>query len=155
MTVTATDIMNRKPVVVHPLDNVSKVAAVLAEHEISAAPVVDAEGKLLGMVSEQDLMRQLGTKQESRRAWWLQMLAEGEDLAPDFIEYLKQEKRNAGDLMTHDVVSVTEDAAVADIVDLLVQHHIKRVPVLRGGKVIGIVSRADIVRAVATGKLKG
>ncbi|MBB5373556.1 CBS domain-containing protein [Acidocella aromatica] len=155
MTVTAADIMNRNVVVVHPFDNVSKVAGVLAEHGISAAPVVDAEGKLLGMVSEQDLMRQLGAKQESRRAWWLEMLAEGEDLAPDFVEYLKQEKRTAGDLMTHDVVSVTEDVAVADIVDLLAQHHIKRVPVLREGKVVGIVSRADIIRTVAAGRLKG
>lgn len=155
MTVTAADIMNRKPVVVHLFDNVSKVAAVLAKHEISAAPVVDAEGKLLGMVSEQDLMCKLGAKQEKRRAWWLEMLAEGEDLAPDFVEYLKQEKRTAGDLMTHDVVSVTEDVAVADIVDLLAQHHIKRVPVLREGKVVGIVSRADIIRTVAAGRLKG
>ncbi len=155
MTVTAADIMNRTPVVVHPFDNVSKVAGVLAEHGISAAPVVDAAGKLLGMVSEQDLMRRLGAHEEDRRAWWLQMLAEGEDLAPDFVEYLKQEKRTAEDLMTRDVVSVVEDTAVAEIVDLLAQHHIKRVPVLKEGKVIGIVSRADIVRAVATGKLKG
>jgi CBS domain-containing protein len=132
---------------------VGKVAKVLAEHEISAAPVVDAEGKLLGMVSEQDLMRGLGAQEESRRAWWLEMLAEGENLAPDFLEYLQQEKRTASDVMTRDVIAVTEDVSVAEIVDLLAKHHIKRVPVLRDGKVVGIVSRADIIRALAAGKL--
>ncbi len=91
MTVTAADIMNRNVVVVHPFDDVSQIARVLGEHGISAAPVVDAEGKILGMVSEEDLMHRLGTTHESRRAWWLGMLAEGEDLAPDFLEYLKME----------------------------------------------------------------
>jgi len=154
MTVTAADIMNRNLVVVHPFDNVSQVAKVLGEHGISAAPVVDAEGKMLGMVSEEDLMHRLGTTHESRRAWWLGMLAEGEDLAPDFLEYLKMEKRTAKDIMTSEVISVTEDIPVADIVDLLVKHHIKRVPVLREDKVVGIVSRADIIRTIGT-KLRG
>ena len=153
MTVTAADIMNRNVVVVHPFDNVSQVAKVLGEHGISAAPVVDAEGKMLGMVSEEDLMHRLGTTHKSRRAWWLGMLAEGEDLAPDFLDYLKMEKRTAKDVMTREVITVTEDIPVADIVDLLVQHHIKRVPVLREGKVVGIVSRADIIRTIGD-KLK-
>ncbi|MGO9817022.1 MAG: CBS domain-containing protein [Acidocella sp.] len=155
MTVVAADIMSRNLVVVHPLDNVSQVAKVLGDHGISAAPVVDAEGKMLGMVSEEDLIHRLGTTHESRRAWWLGMLAEGEDLAPDFLEYLKMEKRIAKDVMTREVISVTEDIPVADIVDLLVQHHIKRVAVLREGKVVGIVSRADIIRTIAAVQRKG
>ena len=154
MTVVAADIMSRNLVVVHPLDNVSQVAKVLGDHGVSAAPVVDAEGKMLGMVSEEDLMHRLGTTHESRRAWWLGMLAEGEDLAPDFLEYLKMEKRTAKDVMTREVISVTEDIPVADIVDLLIKHHIKRVAVLREDKVVGIVSRADIIRTIGA-KLKG
>ena len=154
MTVTAADIMTPKLVVVHPFDNVSKVAAVLSEHGISAAPVVDAEGKLLGMVSEHDLIHRLGAMNEKRRSWWLHMLAEGEELAPVFLEYMKQEKRITADVMTRDVVSVTDDVPVAEVVDLLAKHHIKRVPVLREGKVVGIVSRADIIRSIASGLIK-
>ncbi|MCB5944412.1 CBS domain-containing protein [Acidocella sp. KAb 2-4] len=153
MTVTAADLMTRDLVMVRQLDNVSKVAGVLAGRGISAAPVVDAEGKLLGMVSEEDLMRQLGAEHESRRAWWLQMLAEGEDLAPDFLEYLKQEKRTAADVMSREVVTVAPDAPVSEIVDLFAKHRIKRVPVVQEGKVVGIVSRADIIRAIAAGRL--
>jgi CBS domain-containing protein len=98
-------------------------------------------------------MRQLGAEHESRRAWWLQMLAEGEDLAPDFLEYLKQEKRTAADVMSREVVTVAPDAPVSEIVDLFAKHRIKRVPVVQEGKVVGIVSRADIIRAIAAGRL--
>jgi CBS domain-containing protein len=145
--------MSRKVVVAHPADSVATVARQLAAHGISAVPVVDAEGKLLGMVSEGDIMRPFGAKNQMRRAWWLEMLAEGEDLAPDFLEYIKQDNRKASDLMTRDVIGAPETATVGEIADLLTEHHVKRVPVLKDGHVVGIVSRADIVRALAQHKL--
>jgi CBS domain-containing protein len=150
MNNTAADIMTKNVIQVRPGDSVPKVAAALSAHNISAAPVVDASGKLLGMVSEGDLMRQLGAKHAMRRAWWLEILAEGENLAPDFLEYLNQEKRTAAEVMTtRNIITVTEDTPVAEIADILAQHNIKRVPVVRDGKLVGIVSRADIIRTLA------
>ncbi len=149
MKQTAADIMTTQLVTLHPADKVPRIAALLNEHHISAAPVVDAQGRLLGMVSEGDLIRPLGSKTASRRAWWLEMLAEGEDLAPDFLAYLKQESRTAAELMTHEVITVSPETALEEIVDLLVRHNIKRVPVLKDGQLAGIVSRADIIRTLA------
>jgi len=150
MNRTAAEIMTSAPlVVVHPNDRVPTIASALRDHHISSAPVVDAAGNLVGLVSEGDLIRHLGNEHEKRRAWWLELLAEGEDLATDFLEYLKEENRSAADVMKHDVVTVAEDTLIADIVDLFAKHGIKRVPVLRAGKLVGIVSRSDIIRAMA------
>lgn len=151
MAKTAADIMTKTLILLHPQDRVPRIAAILHENHVSAAPVVDAEGRLLGMVSEGDLIRQLGSQHAKRQAWWLTLLAEGEDLAEDFLEYLRQENRTAADVMKHDVITVTEDATIEEIVDILARHSIKRVPVLREGSLVGIVARADIIRSMASG----
>lgn len=155
MTSTAADIMTTAVIVLHPQDKIPKVAATLRDHHISAAPVVDEQGKLLGMVSEGDLIRSLGSAHAKRRAWWLEILAEGEDLAADFLEYLKDENRIAADVMHADVVSVAEATPIGDIVDLFARHGIKRVPVLREGKIVGIVARSDIIRTLAAARSGG
>lgn len=150
MNRTALDVMTPAPlVVVHPHDLVPRIASVLRDNHVSAAPVVDARGNLLGLVSEGDLIRHLGDEQAKRRAWWLELLAEGETLATDFLDYLKDENRSAADVMKHDVVTVEETTSVGEIVDLFAEHDIKRVPVLRDGQLVGIVSRSDIIRAMA------
>jgi CBS domain-containing protein len=149
MPIDAADIMTAHVVTAGPDDTVVKVARLLAEHHISAVPVCDAAGALLGMVSEGDLMRPFGAETATRRAWWLRMLAEGTDLAPEFLAYVREDQRRAKDLMTTPVVSVTERTSVREIADLMIRHRIKRVPVLRDGKVVGVVSRADLVRAIA------
>jgi len=86
---------------------------------------------------------------EMRRAWWLGMLAEGTDLAPEFLDYLRVDRRHAKDLMIREVVSATEGTKLSEIADLMSRHRIKRVPILRDGKLVGVVSRGDIVRALA------
>lgn len=149
MNETAATIMTRDVASVHPGDTVQTIAATLGKRGISAVPVVDTTGKLLGMVSEGDLMRPIGARNATRRAWWLDMLAEGEDLAPAFLDYIRLDKRTASDLMTRDVVTATEDMPISEIADLLAQHRIKRVPILRNDRIVGIVSRADIVRTLA------
>jgi CBS domain-containing protein len=149
MTIDAASIMTRDVVTAGPEDTVARVAALLTEHEISAVPVCDKDGKLLGMLSEGDLMRPFGQENSLRRAWWLGMLAEGTDLAPEFLDYVRVDQRRAKDLMTTDVVSATERASAGEIADLLSKHRIKRVPIVRDGKLVGIVSRADLIRAIA------
>ena len=149
MSVDAASIMTRNVITCGPDATVAEVAALLASHDISAVPVCDKDGSLLGMLSEGDLMRPFGAANEMRRAWWLGMLAEGTDLAPEFLDYIRMDKRRARDLMTRDVVTATERTSAAEIADLVSKHHIKRVPILRDGKLVGVVSRADLVRALA------
>jgi CBS domain-containing protein len=128
---------------------VGDVAKLLTDHEISAVPVCDEQGKPLGMVSEGDLMRPFGKENSLKRAWWLNLLAEGTELAPAFADYVRFDNRKARDLMVAPVITAPADASVPEVADLLARHRIKRVPVVRDGRLIGIVSRADVVRALA------
>lgn len=149
MTLTAAEVMTHDVVTVRPDDTVAHVARLLCEHEISAVPVCDAAGHVLGMLSEGDLMRPFGQENALKRAWWLNVLAEGTELAPAFLDYLRLDQRRARDLMTASVISAGPDSTVGEIADLLARHRIKRVPVLRDGVLAGIVSRADVVRVLA------
>jgi CBS domain-containing protein len=126
--------------------SVQEAAKLMAEHGISAVPVIDRESRVVGMVSEGDLLHRAETGTERRRSWWLEMVASTNQLAG---EYVKSHSGKVKDVMTRDVVSVTEQTPVADIAVLLETNRIKRVPVLRGGKLAGIVSRANLVRALA------
>ena len=147
----AAAIMTRDVVTVGPDDTVARVAEVLTGHGISAVPVVEPDGSLIGMISEGDLMRPFGRESELRRDWWLNLIAEGTDLAEEFLDYIRVDRHRVRDLMSQNVVTATETASLPEIADLLSRHRIKRVPVLRAGKLVGIVSRADIVRALAQG----
>jgi CBS domain-containing protein len=91
----------------------------------------------------------MGEANEIRRAWWLRLLAEGTDLSQDFLNYIRLDQRRAKQLMHAPVVSATERASVSEVADLMAKHHIKRVPIVRDGKVIGVVSRADLIRLIA------
>jgi CBS domain-containing protein len=142
----AASIMTRDVITARPDDTVARL---LSEHDISAVPICDADGKLVGMASEGDLMRPFVSSNVKRRAWWLTLLADGTDLAPEFLDYVRLDRHHVGDLMTKDVVSATEATHLAELAELLVRHRIKRVPVLRDGRLVGIVSRADVIRAIA------
>jgi CBS domain-containing protein len=148
----AMDVMTSDVITVDPDMTVQALAALLAANGISGAPVVDSSGGLVGIISEGDLLHraEIGTAQrhrERRRSWWLDHFAS--DLAR---EYVKSHGRAVKDLMTRDVVTVTEDTDLAEVADLLEAKRIKRVPVMREGKVVGIISRANIVRAVGATK---
>ena len=145
----AREIMNTKVLSVRPDTPTHEVARVLLDNRISAVPVTDDGRAPLGMVSEGDLIGRSEFDREERRDWWLAMLAEGESLSQDFLSALRHPKRTAADVMTAPVVTVDEDADIREIARLLDTHRIKRVPVLRGGSVVGVVSRADLVRALA------
>ena len=150
MSIDAADIMTRHVVTVRPEATVAEVAKAMTEHGISALPVCDANGKLVGMISEGDLMQPFGEKNQLRRSWWLNLLAEGTELAPEFENYLRLDQHQAKDLMKRDVVTADEKTPVARIADLLWEHRIKRVPIVRDGKIVGVVSRADLVHALAS-----
>jgi CBS domain-containing protein len=149
MSITAADIMTREVVSARPDYPVRKVAQLLSEHDISAVPVCDGTGKVVGMLSEGDLMRPFGRENMLKRAWWLNLLAEGTDLAPDFIDYIRMDGRLARDLMTKTVISASDTATVPEMAELMVEQKIKRLPILRDGALVGIVSRSDVVRALA------
>jgi CBS domain-containing protein len=148
----AMDVMTTDVITVDPDMTVQALAALLAERGISGAPVVTSEGKLVGVVSEGDLLHraEIGAARRHRvrrRSWWLDHYA-----SVVAREYVKDHGRTVKDVMTPDVVSVTEDADLADVAALLEAKRVKRVPVVRDGKVAGIVSRANIVRAVGATK---
>jgi CBS domain-containing protein len=149
MSLCAADIMTTKVKTVRPDASVSEIARLLCDNEISAVPVCDAHGQVLGMLSEGDLLRPVGKEHATKRAWWLNLLAEGTDLAPSFLECISVENQRAHNLMVGPAITASPDTTVPELADLLVRHHIKRVPILRDGKVVGIVSRADLVRVLA------
>ncbi len=149
----AMDVMTTNVITVSPDKSVQAVATLLAERGISGVPVVDADGRVIGIVSEGDLLHrpETGTERriERRRARWFDGIASDQELARD---YVKAHGRTAGDIMTREVTSVAETAELADIANLLETKRIKRVPVLRDGKLVGIISRANLVRALAAAK---
>jgi CBS domain-containing protein len=146
----ASEIMTTKVLSAAPDMKLCDLARLLLEHGISAVPVVDPAGAVVGMVSEGDLIGRDDAKREARRDWWLALLAAGEELHPGFLASLRDRDRTARDVMSSPVVTVAETMAATEIAGLLAAHHIKRVPVVRDGKVIGIVSRADLLRAFAS-----
>jgi len=147
----ARDVMTSEVVSVPPDMPVREIARALLEHRISAAPVVDDAGIVIGMVSEGDLVGRSEAERAARRDWWLTLLAEGEPLNPEFLAALRRDDRTARDVMSAPVISVGEDAELADIAALLSQYRVKRVPVVRDGRLVGIVSRADLLRAMVQG----
>jgi CBS domain-containing protein len=143
----AKDIMTTGVVSIGPETTVRHIAGILAEKGISAVPVVDDSGAILGIVSEGDLIHreEIGTSQKER-SWWLLSLSKSEEAA---VDYAKSHGRRARDIMTRDVVTVQENTELADVAELLETKRIKRVPVVRDGAIVGIVSRANIVQAIA------
>jgi CBS domain-containing protein len=141
----AADVMVTNVITVHPDVSVKEIAEILLANRISALPVVDEAGSLVGIVSEADLIHRAEVGTERPSSWWLEFLAGKEALAQDFI---KSHARRAADVMTRHVIAVTADTPLTRIVSLLEKHRIKRVPVVDNGKVIGIVSRANLVQAL-------
>jgi CBS domain-containing protein len=134
-------------ITVRPDSNIQEVAEQLLTNRISAAPVIDANGKLVGIVSEGDLLRRAEAGTERERSWWLRLLMGREILAA---EYVKEHGRKVADVMTKDVISAGPATPVSEIATILESNRIKRVPIVDHGKLVGIVSRANLLQALAS-----
>lgn len=143
----AKDVMTTAVLTVKPDTDVGEIARILLEAHISAVPVLTSDGRLVGIVSEGDLIHRAEAQTRRRPSWWLRLLATPEEPSK---QYLREFGRRARDVMSKDVIGVAPDTPLTDIAALLEKHHIKRVPVLADGKLVGIVSRANLLRGVAT-----
>ena len=146
----AIDVMTRDVVTVKPGDHVAHAVELLARHDVSALPVDDADGVLVGVLSEADLIHRTELGTEKRRPWWLEAVTPAAALAADFA---KAHGRRVDEVMSAEVVSAGEEATLGEIAALLERHRIKRVPIVRDGKLVGIVSRANLIQALASAQL--
>jgi CBS domain-containing protein len=144
--VRARDIMSTKLTVVAPRTGIDKIAAMMALKMISAVPVVDEQFRLLGIVSEGDLLVRDESGTLPRSSWWLRLFGDSDELAR---RYAKTHGLTAEDVMVRDVVCATPDTTAREIADTMVRRSIKRLPVIENGQLVGIVSRADIVQMIA------
>jgi CBS domain-containing protein len=141
----AADVMATNVITVRLDTPVATIAEVLLANRISAVPVVNDKDVLVGIVSEGDLIHRVEAGTERHRSWWLELLTGKETLAHEFV---MSHARKAADVMTRPVISVQPDTPLGDIASLLEKHRIKRVPVASNGKIVGIVSRANLIQAL-------
>ena len=146
----AMDVMVHDVVTVKADDDVADAIKLLAEHDISALPVVDETGAVIGVISEADLMRREEIGTEKHRSWWLEAMTPGTMLAGEFA---KAHGRKVGEVMSDTVISASEETPVGEIANLLEKHRIKRVPILRDGRLVGVVSRSNLIQALASSQV--
>jgi CBS-domain-containing membrane protein len=145
----ARDVMVAPVITVKPYSSIREVAQIFVDRSVSAVPVVDDQGKLVGIVSEGDLMHRSEAGTERPRSWWLRALTSDETLAS---EYIKAHARKVTDVMTQHVITAAPDTPLHEIAAVLEKNFIKRVPIVKDGHLIGIVSRANLVQAVASAR---
>jgi CBS domain-containing protein len=145
----AREIMNRNVATVREDAAIEEVARLLTEKNISGAPVVDSEGKVVGIVSEGDLLHKETNPRSPSYVNILGAIIYTSGLERFREDFKKLAATRASEIMTRDVISVNGDAKMEQVATLMVEHGIKRVPVLENGKIIGIITRADIIRAMA------
>ncbi|MEZ5856060.1 MAG: CBS domain-containing protein [Hyphomicrobiaceae bacterium] len=147
----ASEIMTRNVVTVGPQTPVREVAETMSKHRISGVPVVDDGGRLVGILSESDLLHRMETGTERRRKWWLGMFQDTSKMAQEFT---KSHGLTAGEIMTANVTTVNGTSTLADIAELLDAKKLKRVPVIVDGKLAGIITRGDLVKVLANADAK-
>lgn len=147
--VKAEDVMTSPVVYVMTETPVAEIARVLLDRNISAVPVVGDSGELVGMVSEGDLVTHTASSEGKRRSWWLDMIEKSSVTSEGLRNYLTHHGLRAKDVMSSNVVTVDAATSITTIAELLQRRAIKRVPVLRSGRMVGIVSRADLLEALA------
>jgi CBS domain-containing protein len=145
----AADVMVSPVITVGPECSVQDLADILLDNHISAVPVVSNNGGLVGIVSEGDLIRRTETDTERRRSRWLALLIGTQPLAAEFV---KSHARRVADVMTREVIVAAPDTPLRHIAALFEKNGIKRVPIVSNGKLVGIVSRANLIQALASAR---
>lgn len=143
----AIDVMVRDVVTVRPDTDVAEAIKLLTEHDVSALPVLGAAGNLVRMLSEADLIHRVEIGTEKQRPWWVEAVTGASTLAEDFA---KSHGKKAGEVMSSGVISVSEDTPLSEIAAVLERNGIKRVPVVKDGKLVGMVSRSNLIQALAS-----
>jgi CBS domain-containing protein len=143
----AIDVMVRDVVTVHPDTDIADAIKLLAEHDVSALPVLDKEGSLVGVLSEADLIHRAEIGTEKHRPWWLEAVTGASTLAEEFA---KSHGKKVGEVMTEGVISVSEETPLSEIAALFERKRIKRVPVVKDRKLVGIISRSNLIQALAS-----
>jgi CBS domain-containing protein len=143
----AHQIMTRSVVTVAPETTIVEAANLMLQRHVSGLPVVDASSKLVGIVSEGDFIRRSEIGTGRKRGRWLSFILGPGKAASDFVQ---EHGRRVEDVMTENPLTITEDTALAEIVDLMEKNNVKRLPVVRADKLVGIVSRANLLQAVAS-----
>jgi CBS domain-containing protein len=141
------DVMTREVVSIAPEASVMEAVRLMLQHKVSGLPVIDGAGRLQGVVTEGDFLRRVETGTERKRSRLVEFLLGPGRLATD---YVHATGRKVDEVMTPDVRTVTEDAALEQVVHLMERHRVKRLPVVRGDKVVGIVTRQNLMRALAS-----
>ena len=150
------DVMTEKVLSVTADMTLRQIAGILVTNGIGGVPVVDGGGVPIGMVTEGDLIAvDVNNKRKTERGWWLTRLAEGEPLSHEFLAYLgHRSERTARDVMVSPVVTVAETTELPETARLFIDHRVKRLPVVRDGRMVGIVSRIDLVRQMVENPVK-
>ena len=143
----AHQIMTRPVITVTPETTVVEAANTMLQRHVSGLPVVDAAGKLVGIISEGDFIRRSEIGTQRQRGRFLKFILGPGKAATDFVH---EHGRTVAEIMTRETLTITEDTTLEEIVQLMEKNHIKRLPVTRGDKIVGIVSRANLLQAVAS-----
>ena len=143
----AMDVMVRDVITVNPNDSVADAVRLLSDYDVSALPVIDDDENVVGIISEADLLQRPEIGTEKRRPWWIEAVTPASTLAEEFA---KSHGRRVEEVMSANVISASEDTPLGEIAALLERHRIKRVPILRGGRLVGIVSRSNLIQALAS-----
>ena len=142
----AQETMTKDVITVGPETTVGEIAGLLVRHRISAVPVLAEDDRVVGIVTQTDLGHRSETGTEKKRKWWLDVFADTDVKAREFI---KSHGVKAEDVMSRVVVSVAKDASLSEVAEILDTHRIRQVPVMEGGKLMGMISRTDLVRKLA------
>jgi CBS domain-containing protein len=142
----AHQIMTRQVITVGPDTTIVEAAAIMLQNHVSGLPVVNASGRLVGIVSEGDFLRRAEIGTQRKRGRWLRFLLGPGSAATDFVH---EQGRKVGEVMTPEPFTVTEDTLLQNIVQLMEKNNIKRLPVMRSDQIVGIVSRSNLLQAVA------
>ncbi len=145
----ALDHMTKSVVSIEPETPVHAIAALMVEKRISGVPVLTSEGKLVGIVSQGDLLHRAEVGTERKRKWWLRVFSGSDELAREFS---KAHGLKAQDVMSRKVVSIDPEAELSDVAEVMDRNNLKRLPVVKQDRLVGMITRGDLVRALCQAK---